>query len=144
MYLRDCEGDVNDHLENELSIVHDAIFTEPDDQSAWWYYQFLMDWGEKEILEEPPDAIATSRFRNILQQQIETLRSLLDLEIDSKWAMVTLTSLLHMEIKSRQRGAGDKYKSDVKSLAEERGSLLRRLCELDQSHKKRYMYLLSL
>ena len=42
VYLRNCQGDLNDILEKELSIVHDAIFTEPDDQSAWWYYQWCL------------------------------------------------------------------------------------------------------
>lgn len=31
------------HLKADLDLVHNAIFTEPADQSAWIYYEFLMD-----------------------------------------------------------------------------------------------------
>lgn len=47
-------------LDDELELAHNAMFTEPDDQTAWWYYDFLLeDYGnemdldvEKEMLEE--------------------------------------------------------------------------------------------
>ena len=132
VYLRSCEGDVNDILEKELSIVHDAIFTEPDDQSAWWYYQFLIKWGKAEGGE---DAECTSRFENILFQEIETVRSLVELEADSKWAMVTLAYLLQLIITNRSHSNEE--------LIEERRKLLERLCEQDKAHKNRYLYLLS-
>ena len=136
VYLKDCDGDINDRLEKELSIVHDAIFTEPDDQSAWWYYQFLMNWGnEKQKLGD--DADLKSRFRDILNQQIETVKSLLDLESESKWAMVTLAYLLQLLMKMGSDS------DENEGLTEERCSLLRRLCELDKAHKNRYLYLLS-
>ena len=52
---------------NELDIVENAIFTEPDDQTAWWYHRFLLentkdsfDWSShleslRELSEEVPD-----------------------------------------------------------------------------------------
>jgi len=37
-------------LEPELAIVENAVFTEPDDQSAWWYHQFLLTWISTEVI----------------------------------------------------------------------------------------------
>ena len=132
VYLRTCEGDVNDILEKELSIVHDAIFTEPDDQSAWWYYQFLINWGNSAT---EANAESRLRFEDVLHQEIETVRSLLELEADSKWAMVTLAYLLQIFITKRN--------NNNEVLIDERRNLLERLCELDKAHKNRYLYLLS-
>jgi geranylgeranyl transferase type-2 subunit alpha len=47
-------------LENELELIHNAVFTEPDDQTAWWYLDFLLEnykedidlESEKSMLEE--------------------------------------------------------------------------------------------
>jgi geranylgeranyl transferase type-2 subunit alpha len=36
-------------LANELSTVENAVFTEPDDQSAWWYHQFLLNWAKEAV-----------------------------------------------------------------------------------------------
>jgi hypothetical protein len=51
-------------LEQELELTHNAMFTEPDDQRAWWYYDFLLTQyhetidleEEKELLEDLIDA----------------------------------------------------------------------------------------
>jgi hypothetical protein len=36
-------------LPREFSIIENAIFTEPDDQSAWWYHQFLLKFINVEL-----------------------------------------------------------------------------------------------
>jgi hypothetical protein len=40
---------VIEELANELSTVENAVFTEPDDQSAWWYHQFLLNWAKEAV-----------------------------------------------------------------------------------------------
>ena len=29
----------------ELTMVQQAVYTEPDDQSAWWYHRFVVSWA---------------------------------------------------------------------------------------------------
>jgi len=31
-------------IDFELKIIENAMFTEPDDQSIWWYYQYILRW----------------------------------------------------------------------------------------------------
>jgi len=47
-------------IPGELKIIENAIFTEPDDQSAWWYHQFLMTWIRSEISASVSDAAAAA------------------------------------------------------------------------------------
>ena len=38
------QGEKNDDdiLEQEMQLIEDAICTEPDDQTAWWYHKLLL------------------------------------------------------------------------------------------------------
>ena len=78
-------------------------------------------------------------FRDLLRHQIDSIRSLLGMEQNCKWALTSLAFLLQKFIESC---ATDDSDSTLES--EERKSLLLRLCEVDQLHKNRYMYLLAL
>ena len=84
----------------ELSLVENAIFTEPDDQSAWWYRQFLLTWMLRGFQgkegKEGKDAAATateceqqpsvSWVQQTLLQQVELLDGLLEIEAGCRWA----------------------------------------------------------
>jgi geranylgeranyl transferase type-2 subunit alpha len=68
-----------DLLEEELQLVENAIFTEPDDQTAWWYHKLLL----LEHKFEP------SR----LEDQAEMLRELLE-DSPGKWVLLGLHGVL--------------------------------------------------
>ena len=36
-------------LPAEFSVVENAVFTEPDDQSVWWYHQFLLTLAARDV-----------------------------------------------------------------------------------------------
>ena len=44
VYIQKLGKNASDMVEAEFSIIENAIYTEPDDQSAWWYHQFLLTW----------------------------------------------------------------------------------------------------
>lgn len=94
-YVRSCTADHSVSLSDELELAHNAMFTEPDDQTAWWYYDFLLteyasprdsigsdaDPGDGRALTEQID----------LEQEKEMLEELLEAEGgQSKWALLAL------------------------------------------------------
>ena len=72
-------GDEAAVLEAELQVVENAVFTEPDDQTAWWYHKLLL----LEYKFEP------SR----LEEQAEMLRELIE-DSPGKWSLVGLFEIL--------------------------------------------------
>ena len=85
-------------LEEELELIRNAIFTEPDDQTAWWYFRFILAWANpctdpslsnnekeeytKDLLEE---------FKQVLYQEWTSIQELVDAEDGKcKWGLLGL------------------------------------------------------
>jgi len=34
-----------EYLQEELELIRNAVFTEPDDQTSWWYLRFIISWA---------------------------------------------------------------------------------------------------
>ena len=117
-------------LVEEFSIIENAIFTEPDDQSAWWYYHFLLRYaGQVMDLNSYGDW-----FRCELHRQLGILNNLLEVEQSSKWCMLAKIFLIAELLKVSQQGD--------EILCEERVRMVEALIALDPSHVARYRYLL--
>jgi geranylgeranyl transferase type-2 subunit alpha len=91
IYIRRIGISAKDCIADEFALTESAIYTEPDDQSAWWYRQFLYSWVESEVDDEC--------YTTLLHSQMTVLKGLLELEPDSKWTIVELVSLLIKLIK---------------------------------------------
>ena len=135
-------------LEEELSLVENAVYTEPDDQSAWWYHQFLLTWSAQQCTAVATAAAATasadawSWYRGVLQGQARMVRDLLALDDDCKWALSALAMLLAGLLDLHRDGhGGGAAGSDA--LRAEHDTLLERLCTVDPDHENRYRYLLK-
>lgn len=110
-------------IEEEFNLVENAIYTEPDDQSAWWYHQFLVTWSCQQCKTVTAAGSSSSGtgsgsgssgmwqwYGELLQRQAAVMRELLAVEADSKWAMtslvVLLTSLIQVRALSEEGGSG--------------------------------------
>lgn len=142
IYLSECllrQGkDVREVLQEELSIVENAVFTEPDDQSAWWYQQFLFVWAHKNSSKIAQDNANSNWLESITYKQIELIQGLLDLEPDSRWAMNSVVYLVDF-LKRFPSFDLDPQKSYFMDI---RRDFLNKLCVLDPMHVNRYQYLL--
>ena len=77
-------------IQQELELVHNAIFTEPDDQTAWWYHRYL-------LVEAFDPSI------QLLQEERELLEELnQELEGQSKWTWLGYHVVL---VELQKRGA---------------------------------------
>ncbi|KAI9913256.1 hypothetical protein PsorP6_005844 [Peronosclerospora sorghi] len=76
-----------DVLLDEIALVQQAVFTEPDDQSAWFYYHWLVTSMLTLLQCSAPDAAT------FLTSQVQWLTELLEMETEAKWVVVTLADL---------------------------------------------------
>jgi len=128
-------------VEQDLQLVENAVFTEPDDQSAWWYHHFLFSFicDQTSSLQVGAEEGIHAWFRGVVDQQIAMLKSLLELEEDSKWCLCALANMLLL---SHSLRVADDNETDAAREGERR-LLLERLIVIDPSHANRYKYLLK-
>lgn len=54
------------------------MFTEPADQSVWWYHHFLLTWAEEGIAAS--GGVTVERYEKILRAEASTLEELVEVE----------------------------------------------------------------
>lgn len=102
----------------EIQLVEDAIYTEPDDQTAWWYQAFLLD-----TLQTKQDV---ESHQDRLQQHLEALEELAEEVAECKWVrlgLIACLKLLPENTKDRRR------------------DLWQTLMDMDPDRKVRYEYM---
>ncbi|CAN0039274.1 unnamed protein product, partial [Laminaria digitata] len=79
-------------LSDELDLAHDAMFTEPADQSVWWYHHFLLTWAEEGTAAGGGDDAerCAERYAEILRAEASMLEELIEVEGRCKWAELAL------------------------------------------------------
>lgn len=104
--------DVDVDWEEELQLIENAVCTEPDDQTAWWYHALLLSM----------DIFPLSNLKDRLREQNQLLRELLDDSPNCKWIWMGLHRVLE---------------ATCEGLEEQRSCLLK-LQEIDPDRHQRY------
>ena len=88
-----------DMARGELETIQSAVFTEPDDQTAWWYHRFVIAWARPAPTANWTDQDAASEaiemFTEVLEEEKESIQELVNAEGDQcKWGFLALHMLL--------------------------------------------------
>ncbi|KAK9235848.1 hypothetical protein V1525DRAFT_408665 [Lipomyces kononenkoae] len=75
--------DARNFLDNEVNLITQAIYTDPDDQSVWLYHRWL-------ITSDDIVKLSSDERKDLLNKEIKSIQELLDVEPDSKWCLQSL------------------------------------------------------
>ncbi|CAM9358206.1 unnamed protein product [Choristocarpus tenellus] len=140
-------------LDEELDLAHQAMFTEPADQSVWWYHHFLLSWAAR--VEEgcvPEADTATDgevvngvtlakRYSGVLQSEASILRELIEVEGRCKWAELALLLVTQRLVRSLNITGDEKDQVGALDLKDTCRSMAEQLTTLDPMHSRFYEFL---
>jgi geranylgeranyl transferase type-2 subunit alpha len=122
----------------EFQLVENAIFTEPDDQTAWWYHRFLLDTAGQAVAHvtatdgasNSDSSINSDWYAALLQQQQSQLQELVSEVADSKWAWLGYLLVLERL-----------HDHHIRDTLQEQADILQQLMILDPDRQARYRHL---
>lgn len=104
--------------QSEWSLMENIIFTEPDDQTIWWYHRFVVDWAKTNKEEE--------WYAAWLQAQAEALQMLVEDEPECKWGLLGYHLVL------------SRMEPSEETNTQKMESLLDQLMQIDPDRAQRY------
>jgi geranylgeranyl transferase type-2 subunit alpha len=149
-------------------ILLNAIYTEPDDQTPWWYHRFIVSWvkpltqssslsndEEKEEGGVAVDDELVQEYETLLFEMINSLRELLEVEKENNDNTTDDTPIqqrdeskgvkckwayigLHMVLSTLLMESKTLSTEDTSNLREEAEECLNELIHIDPNRKERY------
>ena len=135
-------------IANELDTVHSAFFTEPDDQTPWWYYRFLIKWAFSaiNIKDMDPTKAGTTDFiyldsiKSLLHNECNVINDLIETENNCcKWGYLSLHFVLKT-LATLEKNSDEKRTVWVA----EAYKCLDRLKDIDPDRSRRYECLMQM
>jgi geranylgeranyl transferase type-2 subunit alpha len=96
-------------LEEEYELVKQAFYTEPEDQSGWFYHRWLLGCSlarYQRARGTAGEAEERATAARVLASQAEMCRDLLEMEPGAKWPLLTLTRLQELQAQVGGGGGG--------------------------------------
>jgi hypothetical protein len=140
-------------------ILLDAIFTEPDDQTIWFYHRFIVSWAKCNIVDDGANAEVTEEFEGLLYDMVDSIQELIDVEKEDsledstqnrheskgakcKWAYLGMHLVLStlLEFNSSDDDDDDDDKLELRERAK---GCLDELMIIDPDRRERYQILES-
>jgi len=160
-FLDQYESKLLPLAKEELNLVRQAIYTEPEDQTPWWYHRFILEWArplsfdalmlqattlkgsprvrsltmpkeEESKLQQVHQKCVSLYVESVLKQDQESLRELLTAEDGQlKWAWLALHKLFELQISLMDESEHEECLSGLKECVDN-------LIEIDPDRHGRY------
>lgn len=129
-----------DVLSSEFELVTQAFYTEPEDQAAWFYHDWLLGQALECAAHVSASDLTWPVARELLVKQADTCRQLCELEPTCRWPPLTLVRILRA-ITEGEAACGDG--GDDTALMREARELLTALAARDTMRRGFYTDLLA-
>ena len=131
-------------IQEEFEVITNAIFTEPDDQTAWWYQVFLLRFIQTECIgscDSPSRDLIQRYYEQVVRPHWEQLRELQqETNCSSKWVLIGVLQCLQWISRIPVSILDPTVSLGI--LKDEQREILKRLIETDSDRKERYEHLL--
>ena len=141
------DDSIQDILTSEFQLVRNAFYTEPDDQTSWWYHRFLLDFCKPSATKADSE-LSYTFYRDALQTERTAIQDLVETEDGQcKWGWITLHAIVSrmielIFIRNENYIALDVQNPNLTLLRQEAEQYLKKLIEIDPDRMCRYQDML--